>query len=175
MESRNPEALLTTLKEMDSVSDSTVHSMTCCVPSHLRESESGLSTSRNCVMHITQLHIPLPGIPHTTSCLVLILNCQLISYSRMSMTTKQATMVTGLPYTRIVYEKLICKHRASFELKLSSARNSLIDTDKSSLMKFPLVREFSLAAIPKGGLRYTTDGTLRFLFQIILLSLLFMI
>ena len=81
MESRNPEALLTTLKEMDSVSDSTVHSMTCCVPSHLRESESGLSTSRNCVMLITQLHIPLPGIPHTTSCLVLILNCQLISYT----------------------------------------------------------------------------------------------
>ena len=74
MESRNPEALLTTRREMDSVSDSTERSLTCCVPSHLRERESGLSTSRNCVVHITQLHIPLPGIPHTTSCLELILN-----------------------------------------------------------------------------------------------------
>ena len=63
--------------------------------SHLRERESGLSTSRNCVMHIKELHILLPGILHTAPCLMLILNCQMISYSQMSTKTKQAGMVNG--------------------------------------------------------------------------------
>ena len=66
--------------QMDSVSDSIAHFMTCCVRFHRRGRKSGLSTSKNCVMHIMQCIIPPRDIPHTTSCLVLIPSYQLISY-----------------------------------------------------------------------------------------------
>ena len=161
MESRNPEAPLTIPKEMVSVNDSTAHFMLCYIPFLLRRRESGPSTSRDCVMHITQPHIPLLDIPHTTSCLVLIQNCQLISCFQMTLKTNHATMVSGFLSIKTVYVKLTYKHKPSLELKLSSGNNSLIAASMLSLTKFKLEREFSLVTTLKEEQRFKTDGILR--------------